>query len=142
MPSTAIGTNLRRTMDQQHWQQSDLAKRCHLSEATISRILSGEQPNPTARTLQALANALGCRVSLLLAEEPGAGTTSETAEAVLLELYRLLPSDERTKIVEYAEAIAIKRERDQYLARHPEASRRRTDSLLPRSRFREHLVLS
>lgn len=127
MAQTALGRNIRLLLEQRRWQQSDLARACRLSEATVSRIISGEQPNPTARTLQALASALGCQVSQLLAEEPAPREPSEAAEAVLLELYRLLPPDERAKIVEYAEAIAIKRERDQYLARHAGIGRRKTD---------------
>lgn len=129
MAQTVLGRNIKLLMERRRWQQSDLARTCKLSEATVSRIISGEQPNPTTRTLQSLAGAFGCPVSRLLAEEPESREPSEATEAVLLELYRLLPPDERAKIVEYAEAIAIKRERDRYLASNPGVRRRKTDSL-------------
>lgn len=126
MAETALGRNIKLLIERNHWQQSDLARTCRLSEATVSRIISGDQPNPTARTLQALAGAFRCPVSQLLADEPEPREASEATEAVLLELYRLLPPDERAKIVEYAEAIALKRERDRSLAGNPGVARRQT----------------
>jgi transcriptional regulator with XRE-family HTH domain len=110
--SNAIPGNLRRLMQRRDFQQAELAKRSGLSEATISRILSGEQRNPTAETLRALARALGVGVADLLAEDGRPHGVDDEAEEILLNLYRVLGPEDRAKIVEYAEAIALKRQRE------------------------------
>lgn len=130
MLAMMIGRNVKRLMEPRGWQQADLARRCQVSEASISRIISGEQTNPTVRTLAAMAAALECPVSHLLAEPASPPVAADSAEAVMVDLYRLLSSNEQAKVLEYAEAIAIKRERDQFLAAHPDRCRRRTDSPL------------
>jgi len=115
MADGVIGRNTKVLMGERRWQQSDLARRTSLSEASISRILSGEQPNPTTRTLRLLAEAFGCSVGQLLTDTTDPGSLSETQDAILLELSRMLPPHERAKVIEYAEALALKSERDQYL---------------------------
>lgn len=104
-----LSARLQRLMAQRGMQQRQLARRARLSEASISRLLTGEQANPTTRTLQALAEALGVDLRDLLLEGEPPPTPAAESEAVLLALYRLLSPEERGRIVGYAEAIAEQR---------------------------------
>ena len=115
--SEMIAANLRRLMRQRSWQQRDLADAAGLSEASVCRILSGRQDNPTIRTLQVLAQALNVRIVDLLGEQSSEVEERGELESQLLALYHLLPREERLKVVEYAEAMVAKRERDERLQR-------------------------
>lgn len=108
----SLATRLQRLMELRGLQQRQLAHRARLSESSISRLLTGEQGNPTTRTLQALARALevGVRDLLLTAAETPQAPSSESEE-LLLALYRLVSPEERARIVGYAEAIAEQRRR-------------------------------
>lgn len=115
--SETIAANLRRLMQQRSWQQRDLADAAGLSEASVCRILSGRQDNPTIHTLEALAHALNVRIMDLLGEPGANGDGHSDLEAQLLALCHMLPPEERLKVVEYAEAIVAKRQRDDRLQR-------------------------
>lgn len=69
MPSK-LGENLLRLMALKGWQQNDLAKEAGLSEACVSRIISGTNRTPNTRSLQSLARAFGVSTSQLLEERP------------------------------------------------------------------------
>jgi transcriptional regulator with XRE-family HTH domain len=112
-----IAANLRRLMRQRSWQQRDLAEAAGLSEASVCRILSGRQDNPTVQTLRALGKALDVGIVDLLGEGRSPARENSELEETLLSLYHLLPPEERTKIVEYAEAIVAKRQRDERIRR-------------------------
>ena len=115
--SETIAVNLRRLMQQRSWQQRDLADAAGLSEASVCRILSGRQDNPTIHTLQALAHALNVRIVDLLGEQGTDVSDPSEVDGQLLALCQLLPAEERLKVVEYAEAIVAKRQRDERLQR-------------------------
>lgn len=115
--SEVIASNLRRLMQQRSWQQRDLAEAAGLSEASVCRILSGRQDNPTVQTLRSLAQALNVNIIDLLGERLGTSRESSELEETLLSLYHLLPQEERLKVVEYAEAIVAKRQRDDRIRR-------------------------
>lgn len=51
-------TDLKTARDKRHWTQAELASRSGISEATISRIESGEIANPSNATAAALEAAL------------------------------------------------------------------------------------
>jgi transcriptional regulator with XRE-family HTH domain len=111
-PGEAFAAQLQRLMEMRGLQQRQLARRAHLSESSISRLLSGEQGNPTTRTLQHLARALDLEVrDLLLSEGEAPRAPASESEELLLELYRLLSPEERSRIVGYAEAIVEQRRR-------------------------------
>lgn len=113
-PAGRLALRLQHLMAQRGMQQRQLARAARLSESSISRLLTGEQGNPTARTLQALARALEVEVrDLLVEEQEPAGSVDVRSEAILLDLYRLLSPEERGRIVGYAEAIAQQRQRRQ-----------------------------
>jgi transcriptional regulator with XRE-family HTH domain len=112
-----IAANLRRFMQQRSWQQRDLAEAARLSEASVCRILSGRQDNPTVQTLRSLAGALNVNIFDLLGEQPGHAREGNELEDTLLSLYHMLPLEERRKVVEYAEAIVAKRQRDDRMRR-------------------------
>jgi transcriptional regulator with XRE-family HTH domain len=57
-----IAARVKTLMDEQHWDQKDLAERLDLSEGYISRILSGERPWPIALVFRA-AEVLNVPVS-------------------------------------------------------------------------------
>jgi transcriptional regulator with XRE-family HTH domain len=121
--SEEISSTLRHLIQRRGLQQAELARRSGLSEATVSRVLSGEQSNPTAETLLALARGLGITVADLLSEPPSSGARSADSEDLLLNLYRILSQEDRAKIVEYAEAISLKRRRERRPAAHRATAR-------------------
>ncbi len=109
----ALAARLQRLMELRGLQQRQLAHRAHLSESSISRLLTGEQGNPTTHTLQALAKALDVEVrDLLLAADESPQAPASESEDLLLALYRLVSPEERARIVGYAEAIAEQRRRE------------------------------
>lgn len=107
--TSPLADRIRRLLQRRGWQQSDLARESRVSEATISRLLAGEQRNPTAGTLSAIAKALQVPVDEILLDE-GNSSAGDSLEAALVDLYRLLPAEERAKILDYAEAIALRRQ--------------------------------
>jgi transcriptional regulator with XRE-family HTH domain len=119
--SGMIAANLRRLMGKRGWQQRDLAEAAGLSEASVCRILAGRQDNPTVQTLRALAKALNVSLVDLMGEGTRGGSGNGELEETLLSLYNLLPPEERSKIVDYAEAIVAKRQRDEKLRRRESA---------------------
>jgi transcriptional regulator with XRE-family HTH domain len=103
----SLAVRLRALMDVRGIRQRELARRTNLSESSVSRLLSGEQVNPTAHTLQALANALDVSVRSLLIDEETAGTDAALgSEDLLLALYRLIPPEDQARVIGYTEAIA------------------------------------
>lgn len=104
-------------MQQRSWQQRDLAEAAGLSEASVCRILSGRQDNPTIQTLRSLAQALNVNITDLLGEKTIGRRDGNELEDTLISLYHALPLEERIKVVEYAEAIVAKRQRDDRLRR-------------------------
>ena len=67
---TKLGENLLRLMALKGWQQNDLAKEAGVSEACVSRMISGTNRTPNIRTLQALAKALSVSAGQILEERP------------------------------------------------------------------------
>lgn len=65
---TPLRENLLRLMAIKGWGQNDLAKEAGVSEACVSRLLTGTNRNPSTRSLQALARAFGVSTSQLLEE--------------------------------------------------------------------------
>jgi ribosome-binding protein aMBF1 (putative translation factor) len=67
-------TALRAERERQGLSLSDVSERSGIDRATISKLETGEVPNPTVSTLRALARALNKRLSWLVIDEPaGAG---------------------------------------------------------------------
>lgn len=56
-------------LEQKDWSQNHLAHRSGITQAQISRILSGDSANIRMATLRAIARALGCRTVDLLPPE-------------------------------------------------------------------------
>ena len=61
-----IGENIRKLRQQKKMSQDRLSKKADLALNTIVKIEAGENPNPTLKTLQKIAKALGIEVEKLL----------------------------------------------------------------------------
>ena len=67
-PDHGVARRVRRYRDAKGWTQAQLATRCGLAPATISRVERGLE-RPAGRTVAALAEALGVEASRLLGLE-------------------------------------------------------------------------
>lgn len=62
---------LREERERQGLSLADMSRRTGgMDRATISKLETGRQPNPTWVTLAALADALGCRIEIKLVPQP------------------------------------------------------------------------
>lgn len=60
-----LGEKLQRARKRRHWSQWDLAEHSKVPQATLSRLESGEQDNPTMDTLRKLSVTLGVSMDYL-----------------------------------------------------------------------------
>ncbi|HMW72350.1 MAG TPA: helix-turn-helix transcriptional regulator [Cellvibrionaceae bacterium] len=88
-----FGDNLKNILEEAGISQSELARRCELSEQQISRFINGSQRNPGIQTVVAISTALGVSVGRLIF-----GEESEDKNKYLLEAINMLPI-ERQKVV-------------------------------------------
>lgn len=95
----SLGDRIREMREDQGLNQSELAERVGTSQSTISQLEKGKR-NPSYRTLQSVADALGVSVSYLLGEEE-LEELSEEEEAFFRE-YRGLSEDARRQLREYS----------------------------------------
>jgi len=66
-----IAMNLYRLMDRENrMKQAELSRQSGVSQAMISRMISGEQENPGLEKLRALAKALNAKLSDLVEDAP------------------------------------------------------------------------
>jgi len=61
-----IGTIVKHRREAKRWNQTELAEKASIKQATISRLESGVSDNITIENLRNLATALGCTVVDLL----------------------------------------------------------------------------
>jgi transcriptional regulator with XRE-family HTH domain len=61
-----LGTRVLKLRRQRKLSQHELAQRVGVHQSFISKIESGDQPNPNAVTLKELAKALGCTTDYLV----------------------------------------------------------------------------
>jgi transcriptional regulator with XRE-family HTH domain len=96
-----FGTWLAEQLQKRDWSMSELARRCGVSHATISRLISGNQ-NPSPELCREIARALVVppenvfRKAGLLPPEPDPNN-SQLNEA--LHLFQQLPKEEREFIL-------------------------------------------
>jgi transcriptional regulator with XRE-family HTH domain len=64
-----IGENLHRLMNREDIKQAELSRIAGVAQSTISRIILGEQRNPSVKIIRALAVALNAKVSDLVPDE-------------------------------------------------------------------------
>lgn len=88
-----FGENLKNILDETGINQSELARRCQLSDQQISRFIKGKQRNPQIQTVVAISMALGVSIERLIF-----GEESENKNRYLLEAINKLPP-ERQEIV-------------------------------------------
>lgn len=69
----ALVAEIAAEMEGQGMSRNALAVRAGVPAATVTRILSGDRPDPQLSTLVRLAGALGKRVALVAAGPPAAG---------------------------------------------------------------------
>jgi PAS domain S-box-containing protein len=103
--TAGLPTRLRWLMGVRGLHQRQLARQAGVSDASVSRLLSGRNPNPTTRLLQALAGALKVSVHDLLGaalSESAAPSGEDEAIALLL---RSLRREDRARVLGYIEAL-------------------------------------
>jgi transcriptional regulator with XRE-family HTH domain len=61
-----LGQRLRQLRKGRHWTQQDLERESGVAQGIITNIETGRTPNPTAQTVQRLADALEVPVDTLL----------------------------------------------------------------------------
>jgi transcriptional regulator with XRE-family HTH domain len=61
-----LGIRVSKLRHQHKMSQQELARRVGVHQSFISKIESGEQPNPNAETLKGLARALRCTTDYLV----------------------------------------------------------------------------
>jgi transcriptional regulator with XRE-family HTH domain len=61
-----LGQRLRQLRKGRHWTQQDLERESGVAQGNITNIETGRTPNPTAQTVQRLADALEVPVDTLL----------------------------------------------------------------------------
>jgi transcriptional regulator with XRE-family HTH domain len=106
-----FGTWLAAELKYQGWSMSELARRCDVSHATISRIISGER-NPSASVCTAIAKAFKMSQEDVLRRagilDPEPSETASLIEANRL-FAQLTDEERRMKIVEMRALIERRR---------------------------------
>lgn len=67
---TTLARNIRHFMRERGMRQEDLSKQTGILRPNISRLLTNPNANPQLSAVEAIANALGVKVSELFAEIP------------------------------------------------------------------------
>lgn len=65
-----LADNLRRLRKEKGWSQERLAQQAGVTLSSLSKIESGANDNPTIKTLQSLASALGVTLDDLAGSSP------------------------------------------------------------------------
>jgi len=100
MKQRAFADKLRAVIDADpHLTAAGLATKAGLSNATIRKLLSGENQHPRVDTAEKICRALGTTYEDFMREEP----TPEEEE--LLRLVEKLPADLRRRLLGYGEAL-------------------------------------
>lgn len=73
LAAKAMIARLRAEREEAGLSLADVAARCGMSRAAISRLECGEAPNPTMRTLSRYAAAIGKRIDWLLKDAKKSG---------------------------------------------------------------------
>ena len=66
--AASIGETIKLLRRQRGWSKARLARKAHLGESTISMIERGMRPNPSAKTLGQISDALGVSADYILLE--------------------------------------------------------------------------
>lgn len=61
-----LGARVKERREGKGWNQGELARHAKVDRTLVSRIESGETPNPGAKVLKGLARALGCSIDYLV----------------------------------------------------------------------------
>ena len=88
-----FGENLKNILEETGINQSELARRCELSNQQISRFIQGKQRNPGIQTVVTISTALGVSIERLIF-----GEESKNKNRYLVEAINKLPI-ERQEIV-------------------------------------------
>ncbi len=105
MVTTDFAYWLQQQLDDRNWKPTDLAKRSHLSDTAVSRILRGQR-NPDPETLLAIAKALSISATAiyqragLLPEGNGDNKVNETIEQILHEVEGM-PEQDQNEILAF-----------------------------------------
>ena len=97
---SAFGKWLLGELDRRRWSMREFARRCDVSESTVSRIVSGKR-NPSSELCRKMAEVLQLppervfREAGLLPHSPGDSPAAKEA----LYLFGQLPEDERLRIL-------------------------------------------
>ncbi|MFR0557011.1 helix-turn-helix domain-containing protein [Pseudoscardovia radai] len=94
--SEQLGTRMRELMQQNGYSQKQLAELAGLTEATVSRYVSGER-EPKAETLADIATALHTSTDYLLGRE--SSSDLDSAYTILARNASMLTADQKTVLI-------------------------------------------
>jgi transcriptional regulator with XRE-family HTH domain len=102
-----IGTKVRVKREEKGYTQSELAKRTGLTQATISRLESGEVRQLKSEAVKSLARALGVSVDFLVGDRRNMGfaetITSDENAQVIFRGFEKLSEEKRQQLKDYVE---------------------------------------
>lgn len=96
---TKVGYEIKRRREESGMSQNQLAKRAGIAQSTLSAIEKTTK-SPSAETLIAIANALGCTVAELMGETGQEG--GNNAEEQLIRIFRQLNNDGQDELLKRA----------------------------------------
>ena len=102
-----LATKVRVKREEKGYNQAELAKRTGLTQATISRLESGEVRQLKSEAIKSLAKALGVSVDFLVGDMPKMSfddtlKADETAQ-VIFRGYEKLTEEKRQQLKDYVE---------------------------------------
>lgn len=105
--TSTLADRVRVKREERGLNQADLAKKSGITQATISRIESGEVTQPKSENLLKLAQALGVTVDFLVGKsdkmEFGDALKADEKAKVLFRGYERLTEDRRTQLQSFLE---------------------------------------
>ncbi len=105
-----LATIIKFKREEKGYTQAELAKRTGLTQATISRLESGEVRQLKSDAIRSLAAALGVSIDFIMGESPRMGfdetlAADQTAQ-VIFRGYEKLSEEQRQQLKEYVEFLS------------------------------------
>lgn len=104
----SIGERIRYLIEVREYKQVELAKKCGITQAAISNLVTDNTRKPSAPTLLKLAAALGANPDWIITGEGDPweiGPTSDKAETDLLDSFRHMDAGAQNALLAAAKAM-------------------------------------